>query len=189
MNNQEIKRVISNSADDFFNIVFPNIQSMLGGGVIVPVETVTDKYFTEELDTLAGIDAWQIENNRQGLRGIASRVQWGERAWNTFTIRKKTIGGGRTEYEKRLFAIQHEREGYIYPSITIQAYLDILHGKLLSAGIIHTTDLFELLEAGHYQTRINPKDGNEFVFIDWPLIIGYGIEMHIWPKEAHHEMV
>jgi hypothetical protein len=49
-------------------------------------------------------------------------VQWGN-ARNTFTIRYKRASGAKTEYQKRSEAILNNK-GYLYPYLTIQAYLD-----------------------------------------------------------------
>ena len=92
---------------------------MLGGGDLVPVEAVTATAFALELDALAGVDAWQVLTD-VGMRPLGSRVQAG---WDyrTFSIRYSLRSGHLTEIDKRITAI---RRGLLYPSITVQAYLE-----------------------------------------------------------------
>ena len=151
----DIKTIISESAKDFENVVWPVIRDSLGGGRIVPVETVTDTIFAKEIDTLAGIDAWHILDNEMGMRGIASRVQWkrkegiyahgfGKIGYCTFTIRWETANGGKTEIHKRSYAIMSEPGEVLYPMWTVQAYLTEPEGEYLSGAIIHTEELIKL---------------------------------------------
>ena len=177
--NSRIKGNLSDSANDFKNIVWPEIQDLLGGGRLEPVEGVSDVDFARDLDFLAGIDGWQILKNR-GVRGIGSRVQW-IGAHDSFTIRYTVESGAETEYAKRLKAIRsRSSEGLIFPHLTIQAYLNGRGGDLQSVAIVHTEELFEYV-AGLVETeaifmnpspatfgvRFNYQDNSEFIFVKW----------------------
>lgn len=116
----DVAAALSKSAEAFHDTVWPVIADGLGGGELVPVESVTSTAFAQDLDVLAGVDAWQVRRP-DGMRPIASRVQAGWGKWETFTIRWSLLSGGRTEIDKRLDAI---RLGFLFPSLTVQAYLD-----------------------------------------------------------------
>ena len=167
--NDEIKEAIKDSSHDFVNIVWPIVKDRFGGGTIIPVEITTKYEFAKELDMLAGIDAWHILENRMGLRGIASRVQWG-RPYNTFTIRIALASGHDTEYQKRLYALNNPDLNLIYPHITCQAYLDKKGGNLLSAAIIKTKDLMSIFnECYNLFKPQKAPGGNMFKAIPWLL--------------------
>ena len=101
--NEEVKKNLSDSANDFNDIVWPVIKNWFGEGELISVQDVTDFRMAQLLDTCSGIDAWYVETTK-GIRGIGSRVQWTEndhkKNYKTFTIRKELFSGGRTEYEK-----------------------------------------------------------------------------------------
>lgn len=116
---------------------------------------------------MAGIDCWQIVGG--GMRGIASRVQFGDKDYRSFTVRYKRKSGTITEYEKRKSAIYGDR-GLLYPYLTVQAYLTE-NNEFMSAGIIKTKDLFDCLDNPKlYETRITRSDGNIFRFVRWSKI-------------------
>lgn len=174
---------LSQSTSDFQNIVWPQIASnpSIGGGDLRPVEAVAPSSFKDELDVLAGIDAWQIIRDRSAMRGIGSRVQWGEN-YESFTIRYSCTSGRETEYAKRLFAIQSKSEGYLYPHLTIQAYLDQAGGTLLSAAAIPTELLIGKISELFQWGRINDSgdrrygirslpDGTEFLYVSWNYLL------------------
>jgi hypothetical protein len=111
------------------------------GEHFVAVEGVSVDEMARLLDTLAGIDFWNVRFG-VGIRGLATRIQWG-RSWRTFTIRNQRISGARTEYEKRKQAIE---KGWLYPELTLQAYVD--NGKLLSYALAKTTDIIKMIDMG-----------------------------------------
>lgn len=115
------------------------------------------------LDEFSGID--YIKHDSEGLQGIAARVQFGSN-YESFTIRYKRASGVVTEYEKRLKQI---REGYFYPTLTMQAYFDNVNDKnLLSVSIMRTDDLFAEIERNpKARTFTNAKDGNIFKALFW----------------------
>ena len=174
-----IHQALSDSAQDFQDAVWPQVSALplVNGGVIRPVEAVAERNFKDELDLLAGIDAWQILDGPSAIRGIASRVQWGvSRA--SFTIRTKVASGRETEFHKRLRAIQNIEEGHLFPHLTVQAYLDQRKGRLLAAAAVRTKDLVEIASVlverrAHLHPRpdlygfITNEDGTEFLYMKW----------------------
>ncbi len=183
-----ISEQLTDSASDFLNIVWPEISMvpLIGGGTLRSVEAVTDQGFAKELDLLAGIDAWQILTQpASSMRGIASRVQWGT-AHDSFSVRISSRYGQETEFQKRLHAVRNTEEGYIYPHLTVQAYLEVRQGSLLSAAAVRTKDLIEaaafLMEKRdklHYRPDfygfIDNPDGSSFIYMRWPYLIYKGI--------------
>jgi len=131
----------SNTA--FLKIIWPKIKYLCGGGDIQPVEIISDNQIARDLDILCGIDIWQTVEGR-GCRGIASRVQFGDKSWGTFTIRKSRDSGARTEYEKRVEAIKDGR--FIYPYLMCHAYIDTPGENLLEVGLARTIDVFDAIE-------------------------------------------
>lgn len=154
-----IRQSIARSAVAFRDVVWPEISDMMGGGDLVPVEAVTDSNMADCLDWYAGIDAWLVR--QPVMFGIASRVQFGGRAWDTFTVRASRPDGGPQELQKRSKAIEI---GALYPRYTVQAYLD--GERVLSAAVVETTHLIELCYQHRSQQRRNP-DGTWFRFVHW----------------------
>jgi hypothetical protein len=154
-----IRQSIARSAIAFRDVVWPEISDMMGGGDLVPVEDVTDSNMADCLDWYAGIDAWLVQ--QPVMFGMASRVQFGGRAWDTFTVRASRPGGGAQELQKRARAIQI---GALYPKYTVQAYLD--GERLLSAAVVETTHLIDLCYEHRGQQRRN-ADGTWFRFVRW----------------------
>lgn len=114
------------------------------------------------IDQCAGID--YIRKDDTGLQGIAWRAQWGDKAWNTFTIRYKRHSGAETEYEKRMREI---RNGYLYPAFTMQGYFDDRSkNNPLSVGIVKTDDLYKIVANRPEIVHKNHSD-NQFVFVRW----------------------
>lgn len=120
------------------------------------------------MDRFSGID--YIRQNEHGLQGIAARVQWVKKPYNTFTIRSERKTGSKTELEKRLFQIKN---GYFYPSFTLQAYFDNKKdNNLLSIAAIKTKDLYDLFQNQPELFEENKSD-NKFVFVRWSKIINH----------------
>lgn len=134
---------LSDSSFDFSRLVWPQMADWLGGGQLTQVESVTATGFARQLDLLAGIDAWQVNVAQSVMRGLASRIQWGPKPYNTFTIRYRRESGGKTEFSKRLSAIRDQDA--LFPHYTVQAYITHRrYGQLLSAAAISTRDLYEI---------------------------------------------
>ncbi len=169
---EEVKRDLNESGYDFVHTVWPAVSGYYEGGELYPVETARESGFISKLDTCSGIDAFQFLESRHMLRGIASRVQYGSRYYPTFTLRYRRSNGAVTEFEKRLHAIQHVEQGYIYPHLTIQAYMSRPSGKLLAVAATETKSLYlyaqkyREVRSRVYQQR-NRSDGNSFLVVLW----------------------
>lgn len=101
-------------------------------------------------------------------------------------MRSKRDSGAKTELEKRMEAIQHPENGWLYPHITIQAYLDEPRrkGKLICLGITRTTDLFDFL--CKYKHTIKPRrtTNAEFYPVFWHEYRKAGYRIAIWKRQA-----
>ena len=189
----EVQQDLSDSAYDFQRSVWPSIQKMLGGGRIEPVEAVVHEGFNKELDTLAGIDVWHIVDSL-GIRGIASRVQWGNKSWNTFTIRLSRPKGGPTEYEKRLLAIKNRNRGFLLPEVTVQAYMTNprRQGYVLNAGVINTIDLFTAVQRLYEESKPErhcwgmrkTEDGEWLIWVSWSFLSELGLRVGVLKDDA-----
>ena len=186
--NDPLLKVLSQSAADFQNVVWPLASTfpIVGGGTLRPVEAVATADFKDDLDLLAGIDAWQVDRGIPMMRGLASRVQWGGR-YDTFSIRYRLPSGQPTEFAKRITSIQNRDQGHLFPHFTVQAYLDQPGGKLLSCAVIETAALYmaaeEMDNKGIFQNSYHPDkfgikkllDGTEFIYLHWAFLIYRGI--------------
>jgi len=188
---EEVMRPLSQSANDFKNLVWPKIKE--AGwlqGELEPVELQSTTQWAKQLDVLAGIDAWEIKP--QGLVGIASRVQWrpakdnnysnSQYPYNTINIRKQTKGGGLTELAKRTIALTSGGE-LIYPFWTCHAYLEQpTSGPVLSVGLIKTQDIIEAISLGFGFDKKNPEDGNIFRCVPFLILHSQGYHIYTYPK-------
>ena len=165
---------LQKSMTDSKHHLFPVLEKVLDGEIHI-VEGDDLNETKRLLDTLAGIDLFAV-NRDKGMRGIASRLQWGK-AWRTFTIRKERESGARTEYEKRKYAIKH---GYLYPKLTMQAYID---QDTVTVGIAYTEDIIRCIEMGEASIRrtgIDQKGQAYFYVINWDDMKRLG--MRVWEK-------
>jgi hypothetical protein len=159
---QDVAQRMSWSAQLFRDVVWPVLSPHLGNARAVPVESVTERQFAKELDTQAGIDAWVIHG--QGyVRGLASRVQRGDRNWRTFTVRMSLVNGRPTEYHKR--KMEMATEGAITPHYWAHAYVSAA-GSLLGAAVAKASDVVLAVSYGIGQERRNP-DGTVFWCVPW----------------------
>jgi hypothetical protein len=170
------------SARDFLETVWPRIASWCGGGELKVVEDVTAAEMARMLDVQAGIDAWQVSDGA-GVRGIASRVQYGT-AYDSFTIRLSRPSGAETEWHKRIRALEHRDEGWICPFFTCQAYLDAPGGDLLSVGLVRTEDLFAQAWIDRHDTsRVKTSPTSErFLYLDWSYLQKQGVPVQYWSR-------
>jgi hypothetical protein len=159
----------------FVEQVWPIIKPSLDGGDLIPMEGRPDIELMKKLDMSAGIDGWQV--HAQGMRGIASRVQQGERAYNTFTVRMARKSGTETEYAKRFRAIHNPQRGWIFPTLTIQAYSQTQKGPILSVGITRTVDLIDFItQQKHYVKSVADA---VFAVCPWHKMIRAGYRVKI----------
>lgn len=123
------------------------------------------------LDQIAGYDGLQIW--RSVMRGFALRVQW-ERNYRTFTIREDRPSKAITEYDKRMMAVEHSDDGYMFPHWTIQAYMDLPGGSIFSIGLAKTRELYPWIKQielnGHKFYRNRPHNAEETFFsVSWDM--------------------
>jgi hypothetical protein len=144
-----------------------------------------------DFDTLAGVDAWQLCDDRGFMRSIASRVQEGDWDYRTFTIRKSRPNGAKTEFAKRMEAIKNQSEGALYPALTIHAYVENYRsGSLMSAAAVYTVDLYKYLEIqiseGWAKTKRNRGDNTEFYYVSWKELAESEARIYEWLKNSEH---
>ena len=175
---------LSDSAFDFLRVVEPKLIEMgFIDGEIISIESTTQEHLAKQMDMTSGIDAWVIKTD-EGITGLASRIQWinSSLPFNTFTIRQSRYTGAKTEYEKRLYAINSDGE-FIYPHLTCQAYITRRQdGDLISLAIAKTVDIFRMIADGHCWLRSNPEDNNEFMCVSWKGMSNKGYSIKIWGR-------
>lgn len=173
---ETVNRAIRRSSEDFLRVVWPEIGKPFGE--IIPVESVTDSGFARELDTRAGIDNWLIGVDGH-MRGLASRVQWTDRSYDTFTIRVRTSYGYATEYHKRKREIA--TLGAITPYYVTQAYVSLDRTRLVAAAIARMRDVIHAVddEVGWLMPR-NP-DGTQGWAVPWHLLAERVPDVRVWP--------
>jgi len=181
-------QTLSQSAADFQHIVWPIASSfpLVGGGTLKPVEATATADFKDDLDLLAGIDAWQVDRGVPMMRGLASRVQWCGR-YDTFSIRYRVPSGQPTEFAKRLTSIRNKDQGHLFPHLTVQAYLEQPGGHLLSCAVVETAALYDVAQEmdnkGIFQNSFYPEkfgiktlpNGTEFIYLHWDFLLYHGI--------------
>jgi hypothetical protein len=171
----DVARDMKWSAKLFCEQVWPLIQQHLDGGELLKMEGRPDIQLANQLDMKAGIDGWHIHG--EGMRGIASRVQETDDPWNTFTVRMSRDSGAITEFEKRKLAIQDCDRGWIFPAITVQAYVATKEGPILSCGIARTSDIIAFVTNDlHY---IKSTSNAQFAVCSWKKMQSQGYKVKI----------
>lgn len=148
----------------FKELCVPQLHILMPGYNFMSIECVSTDEHKKLLDMSAGIDVWVY--NSYGIRGLASRIQYGK-AYNTFTIKKERASGTKTEYKKRVEAIE---KNYLYPFYTMQAYIDINKNQLISLAVCQTQSLFTKISNNQYcikNTGSNQNGQAAFYIIDW----------------------
>lgn len=159
------------------------------------MEAVTAEEITRYLDMLAGIDLWLVEE-KKGITGLGSRIQWGPHPYNSFTVRETRYTGAETELSKRLRAIRSGGR-YLYPYWSCQAYITRRptrvngqlksQGELLSVGVAKTEDICSLIIHGQCERRPNP-DGNMFAVVYWKTMEELGYDPCTWQSQVKMEL-
>jgi len=175
---QEWETDLGWSAKVFAEVVLPVIRDKLTGTLVMTESKLNKKenppphvQLFEYLDLRGGIDGWLVEEDR--VVGVASRVQQVKAdflPWRGFTIRTtREATGASTELEKRQYAIQHIEEGWVWPGIAIQAFVEPGTLRFLSAAAARTYDLIQVIQYGtpkiDYVPHANGQDGNNFVAV------------------------
>ena len=140
---------LKESSKDFLEIVYPQIKDWFGDGELIPVESVTKSDMAKKLDMYSGIDNWHIVTN-EGIRGLSSRVQY-YKDWSTFTVRLGRITGARTQYAKKLHAIEKD---YLYPILSVILVVPLI--TLKARGILPKTLVLSASAPGLLQTWFSP---------------------------------
>lgn len=182
----DVQRDLSKSAAAFKNIVWPVLGPRMGGGEIIPVESVTTSGFARDLDIKAGVDAW-VTYGTTHMRGIASRVQWVHtRPFNTFTVRmsrRTPDGRENTDVEFKKQSHRIATPGAVYPYFTVQAYLRDGTDDLLIAAAAKTEDVIAAVGRIGWK-RTNGQDGATFWCIPWKsLYREFNAEMWWTPRD------
>ena len=169
------------SSAAFERLVWPACLKHVDGGDLLQMEGAGNSALARELDMRAGIDGWQL--HPRGMRGIASRIQAGRtirdprtgRTWDTFTVRRARDSGTATEYEKRVDAITTGR--WLYPHLTIQAYLETQDGPVASIGMALTADVIRFIQDGRAST--NRTSNASFYVVPWADMRRWGYRVKV----------
>lgn len=173
----------------FSSVVWPVVAPLIGGGDFVTVETNESATIglIHDLDWIAGIDGFQVVRPG-GMRGIASRVQYTDSPFETFTIRYKRSSGAETELAKRLRTLDEPDKGWIGSTHTIHAYVTPDRQRFLSAGIVRTDQLYRYArlwmpadDPDYLYLERNRSDGNTFMVIPWNGLLNEGVALLRWP--------
>lgn len=174
------QQALSRSSDDFDRLIRPIASNLLRGRFEI-VESVTASPVAKALDAQAGIDLWFVHTT-SGIRGIANRVQRGEKNWRTFTVRKSRESGAVTEYEKRTRAIERE---WLYPILTLQGYVTPDGERLLGFAVAKTKDILTIIRNGQAETSRTRADCNiglaSFYVVKWDDITKAGRPLVEYP--------
>ena len=161
-----------------FNEYFKNAVLEIFGGDFEVVEGITEYQMAKTLDQLAGIDLWYFNTNH-GIRGVANRIQFQEKNWRTFTVRKSRESGVKTEYEKRKYAIEND---WLYPDITLQGYIN-KQNKVLGFAIAKTKDIIWMIDNNFcYEQKTGEDQIGQAVFyvIEWDEMKNHSLSIKIF---------
>lgn len=170
---------LKQSSDCFNKLIAPKLHEIFSPCEIFSIENQSSD-LAKILDNHCGIDSL-IKNNRNSLvYGIASRIQFTNKSYGTFTIRDKRDNNTLTEFGKRQFALKN---GGIYPYYTLQAYVTEKH-HLLNMAIMKTADLFNYIEkypneVTEKHTQNNKIGQASFKVCKWQNISQKGFSIHI----------
>ena len=124
------------------------------------------------LDQYSGIDYIFKTNKTNQIVGVAARIQFDVK-FETFTIRFERHTGSRTEFHKRVEAIE---KGYFYPTFTLQAYFNEAENKMYHAAIIDTKKLYSFMLDNPDKVHERKSD-NVFKFVYWDDLKDYRIKI------------
>lgn len=185
MTGLDISGRITRSSRDFVRLVWPVIGR--GFGEVIPVETVSENVFASELDRRSGIDVWLVSQDGH-MRGLASRVQWRDQSYDTFTVRIRSRFGGRTEYDKRRAEIAANREsgrgGVLSPYYVTQGYVSSDGTRLVAAAIARMRDVIAAVEMDLGRAMPPNSDGSQGYAVPWAVLRDSGAPLVVWPDRA-----
>lgn len=156
-------------AAKYFDLIRGPIEKLIGPTIY---STELDSNKIDIVDIEYGYDLIQIDN--EGLiNGIALRIQYIDKSYNTFTLRYTRSTGSETEVSKRIKAIANNGK---YPKWTIQIYIN--DNTIIGLGIVDTKLLYEKVAlfivcgldrdyTKDVYINVNPIDGNEFIVVKW----------------------
>lgn len=166
----EVRGDMTDSAYDFGRVVWPAIAEPIGGGRCLSIEheSMRGNVLAQPLDGLASLDCLHIQETEHRMRGMATRIQWCDKSWDSFTVRHERSTGAIGEYEK-LAHVLTSPGFYLYPALWIHAYLSEprRQGHLLAVGVCYTRNLWQFISGGFAYERQNPADGNTFYVVPW----------------------
>lgn len=174
------KAKLRQSSDDFARLIEPIAARVLVGQFEI-VEGVTNVAVAQALDRQAGIDLWFV-STKGGVRGVANRVQRTTKNWRTFTVRNRRDSGVETEYAKRVRALKHE---WLYPVLTLQAYVNLASDKLLGFGVARTRDIISFIASGRCRERrtgAGQVGQASFYVVEWDALKTDGYTVYEYPE-------
>lgn len=201
-----VKGAAKKSVEDFWTLVRPKISAMMGPSYkFTPVEASAQRGSPDVFDIEAGVDVWVKDTRGAGLiYGLANRVQWCAKPFDTFTVRYKLPSGGMTEYQKRLESIEKES---VYPRFTVQSYVSADRKDLYSCAVVLTRDLilylkdalakmrerhqeivdvtgselpFHCVKINQMAVYANDRDGVQFCAVEWGKLKEAGVHLKVW---------
>jgi hypothetical protein len=171
------KERLNKSSADFLRLVWPAVGARFGDPI--PVESVSESSFAKELDARAGIDVWLIGMDGH-MRGLASRVQWTDRPYDTFTVRVRSPRGRPTEYHKRKAEIEAIVPA-IRPYYFCHAYVSTDRTRLLSAAIARMSDVIAAVDNRVGRLMPANRDGSQGWAVPWDALRSAGSQVVVWP--------
>jgi hypothetical protein len=90
-------------------------------------------------------------------------------------MRKSRDSGAITEYEKRRAAI-HGDGGWLYPQLTIHAYVETIRGPVFSVGTARTSDIIDFIEKNH--AYVDRTYNASFYVCRWDKMTSHGYKVY-----------
>lgn len=184
--NRWVRAALADSAYDFNRHVKGLLEAKLGGEIVSIEDEKAKSDILSRFDH-HGIDAFQILEPA-GMRGIASRVTYGEHD-PSFTVRYAYFDGKKDvfncEYQKKLRALGDLPGHWFFPHYTVQARCTAKRdGELQWAAYVETKDLISFIAANEgnrrlVQKKFNAKGGSKFFVVDAATLFKEGIRVNM----------
>jgi len=172
---QQLQRSIES-----FNRLRPILIRWFHGGEILSIESCRNVPLLLALDQL-GLDFLHRQDGK-GRFG-SSRIQFTERPFDTFTIRRTRDSGTMTEYDK----IIDSTAGTIGSYWFVQAYCHPVTNEVLAAAMVDRDVLKTMLTSGTYaikHTKPGAEGGAAFLVIRWEDIQKCDLPIKIYRKSS-----